>query len=257
MKNLTYVGLLLSSLLFSSMASSATWYRVEVMLIAYTNEQYLEAENWPISFDKRASINNDSELEPISEDDNDSLNAEGVSTIEENTVEDLKLAEEKNIQQQYQWWLQPEINKYSALLSNFQFQQIPKAHWAIPLQPLEHLMLADALKHIQPRSDMKVIWHQAWVEPIQEKSSSILHPLDISLEEEELQIHLTGNFSVSMSRYLHINTQLTMQHSLEGTPVRAAKILQSRRMRSGELHYLDHPMLGIMVQVMPINDSLL
>ena len=133
-------------------------------------------------------------------------------------------------------------------------------------------MLEPALKHIQRRDDMKVIWHQAWVEPIQEREKSILHPLNIELEEEDLKIHLSGDFSLSLSRYLHIHSNLNMQHSVrqmtepdaeaEATPLstwqplRAAHIQQNRRMRSSELHYLDHPMLGIMVQIMPIPDKL-
>lgn len=37
----------------------------------------------------------------------------------------------------------------------------------------------------------------------------------------------------------------------EWIPLRAAKIERSRRMRSDEVHYLDHPLLGIVVKVSP------
>ena len=37
----------------------------------------------------------------------------------------------------------------------------------------------------------------------------------------------------------------------EWIPLRAAKIERSRRMRSGEVHYLDHPLLGMVVKVTP------
>ena len=34
--------------------------------------------------------------------------------------------------------------------------------------------------------------------------------------------------------------------------IRSARIQQSRRMRSNELHYVDHPMLGLVVKVIPV-----
>ena len=41
------------------------------------------------------------------------------------------------------------------------------------------------------------------------------------------------------------------QGLLRWIPLRAAKIERSRRMRSGEVHYLDHPLLGMVVKVTP------
>lgn len=36
------------------------------------------------------------------------------------------------------------------------------------------------------------------------------------------------------------------------TPIRTAKIDQKRRMRSDEIHYIDHPLLGVVIKVTPI-----
>lgn len=37
-------------------------------------------------------------------------------------------------------------------------------------------------------------------------------------------------------------------------PLRTVVINESRRMRSGELHYLDHPMFGVLVRVVPVEE---
>ena len=41
---------------------------------------------------------------------------------------------------------------------------------------------------------------------------------------------------------------------IQRVPLRSALIQQSRRMRSTELHYIDHPMVGILVRVTPIEE---
>lgn len=135
------------------------------------------------------------------------------------------------------------------------------------------LSLQEEVRRINQMRDMKVIWHQAWVENLEENASPILHSINVNLTDK-VAMSLTGTISVSRSRYLHFNSDLIMQHSklhsspanLENTQadptgtemdanspyIRAAQIKLSRKMRSGELHYLDHPMLGIIVKVVPV-----
>ncbi len=81
---------------------------------------------------------------------------------------------------------------------------------------------------------------------------------------------LDGFVRLSLSRYLHINTDLVYRQEaatdnwsqvLETDTEGATRIdslpptfhlLQARRMRSGELHYIDHPVLGMLILVSPI-----
>jgi hypothetical protein len=122
----------------------------------------------------------------------------------------------------------------------------------------------------------------------QSEDNAIRHPIDVAIRDQ-LNIQLRGTLQLHVSRYLHINTDLVMQHyALEETPelaalslpasanhkadyrsglmdgaelsltepqaapIRSARIQQSRRMRSNELHYVDHPMLGLVVKVIPV-----
>ena len=56
---------------------------------------------------------------------------------------------------------------------------------------------------------------------------------------------LSGLIRVTRGRYLHLETDLLLNDASSAQPYR---IQLHRRMRSGELHYVDHPKLGILVQ---------
>jgi hypothetical protein len=56
---------------------------------------------------------------------------------------------------------------------------------------------------------------------------------------------LSGLIRVTRGRYLHLETDLLLYDANSGRPHR---IQLHRRMRSGELHYVDHPRLGILIQ---------
>lgn len=257
------IFLLLCSFTLPLSASAAPWYRVEMMLVAYEDKSLIEQELWPEVLETSATVEN----EP------------GSLLTETATIPD------------YTWWLSPSRYQqlHHALFAGFGFTRIPKAEWPAPLQPLAELKLANEAERINKRSDMNVIWHQAWVEPIQEEGQAIRHNVNVRLQDK-LDIQITGHFELHRSRYLHINTDLQVQHyelqapaelsalslpandnradyrsdllaqsEIEAslavdlpTPIRAARVQQSRRMRSNELHYIDHPMLGIVLNIVPI-----
>ncbi|MGB5614584.1 MAG: CsiV family protein, partial [Sedimenticolaceae bacterium] len=59
---------------------------------------------------------------------------------------------------------------------------------------------------------------------------------------------LSGLIRVTRGRYLHLDTDLVLIDSNTGQPYR---IKLHRRMRSDELHYVDHPRLGILIRARP------
>ena len=106
-----------------------------------------------------------------------------------------------------------------------------------------------------------------------------------------IEAEVTGELYLYRSRYLHLVSKLNIQHwqslnsnssldksidllpshprsndniihynsstpltAINEIPIRAAMVNQSRRMRSNELHYIDHPMLGILVRVTPLEE---
>ncbi|WP_419813440.1 CsiV family protein [Bacterioplanoides sp.] len=241
----------------ASSLKAAPWYRVEVMLVAYQNEETIDNELWP-----------------------DAINTQPPSAEVYQQYADAE--------DHYNWWTNSTSTKETKALAEFDFSQVPTASLPTALTPLEHKLFADKAEKINRRRDMQVIWHQAWVEPIQDEKHAIQHPIDVELSGP-FTIQLRGTLQLYVSRYLHINSDLTVQHyqleespelaalnlpssqsaqtdyreelysqeSLSLTeqkiiPIRSAHIQQSRRMRSNELHYIDHPMLGMVVKVIPI-----
>lgn len=219
MKPLAFIiGLLcLSS---HALADTNNRYGIEMMLVAYTDEAMLNHEHWQKTFAPET---------PVLEADEEVLEVEVSTPSNEPKLEAINVLDATEPVTSAAWW-----------------EAAP-----LPVQ------LESAAKRITLRSDMKILWHQAWEEDIQAQENAIAHPFDIQLNTHYL-LHLKGTVSFSLSRYLHINTDLTMQHSQLNTetgelePLRAAHIQLNRRMRSNELHYVDHPMLGIIVKIVPI-----
>lgn len=59
---------------------------------------------------------------------------------------------------------------------------------------------------------------------------------------------LDGTLTLARSRYLHMAVDLIYIDPETGIPM---QLKESRRMRSGELHYLDQPRFGVLVQATP------
>lgn len=60
---------------------------------------------------------------------------------------------------------------------------------------------------------------------------------------------LQGLVRVSRGRFLHLDTDLILRSAGSATPYR---IKLNRRMRSNELHYVDHPRVGIVIQALRV-----
>ena len=252
-------------LLTGTVAQAADLYRVEVMMFAYLDEQSAQKEHWQETLEtEEEQIIPDAEVEDLPEDDGYAGESLPVDDMTEETPE-------------------PEL----------------------PYQPLEDLEFADAATRFAYRNDIAIIWHQAWVEEIQDADNAILHDVDTVLEGE-LKVEVSGSVRLHRSRYIHITPDLSVQQYVLGfpldetdiqeetpeaeitkpaapqdhpfaafrmepeliqeteatelelipeepvwMPLRAAHIDRSRRMRSDEVHYLDHPLLGMVVKVTP------
>lgn len=260
-------------------AEAPRWYEVELALISYKDDQKIDQENWP-----EILVNSSAETEQPDEslkNDtpkpeapwqwinwwNDTAEAKGLYNIQKQALSKqqtplempfIKLGEafsdksarlQKAADLKIVWsekWRQPIPERSEALL--------PENQIAINLKTA--LNFKDALKTHAPL----------------------------------VEIEVSGNLHLYRSRYLHLVTDLNVLHwqtldsnsSLDQTvnvhpshaknalnivpsntsspstavteiPLRAAHVQQSRRMRSTELHYIDHPMLGVLVRVTPID----
>lgn len=88
------------------------------------------------------------------------------------------------------------------------------------------------------RRGVNVTHHLVWQQTPRGRNSKTWYWLDGA--------RVSGLVRVSRGRFLHLDTDLLLA---DATPVR---IRLHRRMRSDELHYVDHPRLGILIQARPV-----
>lgn len=278
---------LLLAINLSASAETPYWYEVEVALIGYQDSQQIDHESWP-----EVLINKDQEAQKeIHKEDPASLESTNEEVaIKEKTLPwawiDWWNSKEKGIYSiQGSHTVKPTdpLSKpfsqhglaFEDKMGRFEkakgFNIIWSQKWQQPIQDKSSSTSDDNIIKINFTAPLNLI------DTINKGSS-----LD--------EIEISGNIHLYRSRYLHFVSDLQVQHwrtlmnsntldhslatphsnkesasniipsssstpltAIDKIPLRAAEVSQSRRMRSNELHYLDHPMIGILVRATPID----
>ena len=125
-----------------------------------------------------------------------------------------------------------------------------------------------------------LLYHQAWRQMIYGRKTNIAISGGKAFDDHQ---ELEGSISLSVGQFLRIQTNLWLtQFALAGSNVtetwpklpplpntlntegekshnylikRIVKLNQERNMRSNEIHYIDHPLLGIIVKIVPVETS--
>jgi hypothetical protein len=170
------------------------------------------------------------------------------------------------------------INLNSAT-NNSQWQAIPR----------EDYILNHVAKRLKRSSNYRILKHVAWRQPMVEKKDS--QPISIqagrdftyqypehayrqiefsdsstSASDDSKVLELDGTINIVITRYLHLYTDLVYRvprtistdigDSLNhGQSLVDHSVQSHRRMRSRELHYIDHPLVGILIEATPIKDN--
>ncbi len=98
--------------------------------------------------------------------------------------------------------------------------------------------------------DLLVTHHLSWLQNVPERGK----PLSIMVAKTDAD--LTGYVRVTIGRYLHFEADLwtTLEKKDKIASPQDNQFIalrESRRMRSNELHYLDHPALGVITKISP------
>lgn len=135
----------------------------------------------------------------------------------------------------------------------------------------EATTLTPSLRAINRQRHLRPLFHKKWRQATPEREDPIALRLDVPAGLPRLH----GTLDVTVSRYLHFNADLWYEtgdlgqeprvFSADGTSLAALPtkrfihIAERRRMRSQEVHYIDHPKIGIIVRIdpLPIPDDLL
>jgi hypothetical protein len=137
--------------------------------------------------------------------------------------------------------------------------------------PTDQLILKNEGRMLEKNADYKILIHQGWRQII--KGNKTINWVDIRggyawAGHQQLE----GSLGFSKGRFLHVHSDLHLNQfpSIQSTSSQRAKqnllsaehslmpivetrysLIQRRKMRSNELHYLDHPKLVLLVKVIP------
>ena len=137
------------------------------------------------------------------------------------------------------------------------------------IREIKGIGLAKYAKKLRSNKRYNVLVHKAWRQPGLSRKDAIAISVDsrppagtanAAKTQNSNSIH--GTIKIVLARYLHIYTDLIYQQPLTNpTPTwdnTEAQLYKEfpvnfhRRMRSKELHYIDHPLVGILVMAMPV-----
>lgn len=161
-----------------------------------------------------------------------------------------------------------------------------------PIKIATH-QLKDEAKTLTKHKDYRILYHRSWRQPGMKRDDAVsvkfereiprieyLPKTEETLEADVIEYNniinqrlpklnpLKGLVKISLSRYLHIQTdiQYTRHIVLKNTDdalgisdpsfveikPQVYQLKQTRKMRSKELHYLDNPRLGLLVYITPV-----
>ena len=152
--------------------------------------------------------------------------------------------------------------------------------------PAPTLSLKTQARRLGNSPGLDILWHGRWMQPVPGRSAG--EPLMLAVPPGPGRGHLSGTLQVTLGRYLHFNATLWLEPPPTGRAIEPAsgstiamrrtdpeaevhlsvgqfpppkrtgeraeaapylQLEQARTMRSGELHYLDHPRMGILVRI--------
>ncbi len=141
---------------------------------------------------------------------------------------------------------------------------------------LKPKILRSEYKRINGSSEYNVLLYSAWRQTGLDESKAFDIDIDelVNLHNNKSQNAIHGHLKVVLARYLHFYGDLDYQRPIDKSVVNTDTIDASvdasaqttetdliskqsypmqihRRMRSKELHYIDHPLVGILVQINP------
>ena len=100
-----------------------------------------------------------------------------------------------------------------------------------------------------------ILFNSQWVQPVYNSKYSLPVYFESS-QDVENQSQVKGLFHLYVSRYLHSKIELQFLPKGASSSAETISLEQSRRMRSKEVHYLDHPLIGALIRILPYEHPL-
>lgn len=144
-------------------------------------------------------------------------------------------------------------------------------HQLLQLLPSKYFKLSPSHWALSKKAHKPVFLHIAWQlelsKPYKTQRFHVYAPFDPSYNSaHQLPTYdrytnwaIDGVISISRSNYINFNADLIFHPpqqltDLSGKHIEAIALHQKRRLRTQELHYIDHPLYGILVEVTAVED---
>lgn len=127
--------------------------------------------------------------------------------------------------------------------------------------------LSQIIQLLEKSGEYRILLQQAWTQKGVDRNKVIpLHIQTAALSAEHPEPELEGSISIGLARYLHVDTDLTFRKKVvvqyqdggdvvEQEEIYDIPVVAHRKMRSQELHYIDHPLVGILIKAYPIESG--
>ncbi len=223
--------------LFCPLAANAVyderWYRVEIIVFAHNDHAALQEEYWP----EEPGLPDMSDAVSLVTDVKDSEHLPG-QRIEFKRLPVRMLS-----------------NALSLLQRSDRYRIIHATAWSLPglsrrrappvrIRAGRRYTLAGTVMPSVPDIYVQSAISQAGQQKAEGAVDDVLYEID-------------GQIKISLSRYLDVDTDLVFHDNVflpgpDGVPIqsfRAFRLTEFRRMRSRTIHYLDHPMFGVVIGI--------
>lgn len=113
------------------------------------------------------------------------------------------------------------------------------------IQPAANATLNESAAKLKNSQHYQVRYHQAWEQPIKTKSEAQAISINNAM--------LNGRVRLHKGTYLYATVDLQLNTSGDD---HKPYLKQSRRVRSGQLQFFDHPNLGALLKLTPLESKL-
>lgn len=245
----TFISILFLLVANTSFADDMRYYDIEVVIIENLSEQARASEIWPLQVNMVQAENTVQLGEPVLSD-----------WLPQDKEIDMKLSYKKLPSKNYH--LNEEVERISESKTH---RVIFHTAWRQPGLDKNQALPIHFTKEVAPLIIEKDLTETQISNQIEQDSALPLLPT-----KEPTPAILEGILRVTLSRYLHLEAELTFKNKLpeviksdnpfsvldneqERTELEKQGVIhlkqKRRRIRSNELHYVDHPVLGILVNI--------
>lgn len=116
--------------------------------------------------------------------------------------------------------------------------------------PAAQLTMGGAVQRLRSSARYRPLLHVGWVQPLDHADRGaavhVFSGMAGARDDSMSPSLIDGTIAVRRGRYLHADIDLVYKKDV------VARLTHSRRLRSKELHYIDHPLFGVILSVSPV-----